>query len=355
MAGLTLSRLVALLTLVTTAAGQITSTGATVKLGEFSYFINPHKAGIVAPLNGSDLPSGPYFVDSAGSAYRTYRLYDDFVGAFAESLLQKPDGSFETLTAKISSSATMSIGVLSRLYFTRTKEKPLAGIRIGVKDLFDLGGVKKSNGNRAWYHFYPEAEKTAPAIQNLIDAGAVIVGQQIPAQFAQGGTATADWIDYHAPFNPRGDGYNDAGGSSTGGGASIAAYDWLDLAVGTDTGGSIRGPAAEGGVFGNRPSWGSGSHALGLHVTEIADEWTKSRPKAAQNASINEVLDRVYAIKRWDFADQTPDSELVAAETNRTMFRDWLQSELLTPDEETCSSAIIIYATVLADPVPRNV
>lgn len=37
------------------------------------------------------------------------------------------------------------------------------------------------------------------------------------------------------------------------------------------------------------------------------------------------------------------------------MFRDWLQSELLTTDNETCSSAIIIYATVLADPVPRNV
>ncbi|KAL7916221.1 hypothetical protein GGI35DRAFT_485531 [Trichoderma velutinum] len=126
-----------------------------------------------------------------------------------------------------------------------------------------------------------------------------------------------------------------------------------------------------------------------LHVSEIADEWIKSRPDAAQNASINEVLDRVYTIKvekdvvrlvrepfyadysakhdgalpavdpantnRWDFADQTPDSELVAAETNRTMFRDWLQSELLTPDDETCSSAIIIYATVLADPVPRNV
>lgn len=238
MAGFTLSRLVALLTLATSTAGQITSTGATVKLGELSYFINPHQAGniprsslnairdvpsafgftpvtvvatatnpsglnafltnwtniddvfqagfaqvvflagqkssstqnllgtnaVVAPLDASDLPSGPYFVDSAGSAYRAYRLYDDFVGAFAESLLQKPDGSFETLSAKISSSATMSIGVPSRLYFTRTKEKPLAGVRIGVKDLFDLNGVKKSNGNRAWYHFYPEAEKTAPAI-----------------------------------------------------------------------------------------------------------------------------------------------------------------------------------------------
>ncbi|EHK22503.1 uncharacterized protein TRIVIDRAFT_2199, partial [Trichoderma virens Gv29-8] len=427
------------------------------------------KNAVVAPLDASDLPSGPYFIDSTGSVYKAYRLYDDFVGAFAESLLQKPDGSFETLSAKVSSSATVSIGVPSRLYFTKTKEKPLAGVRIGVKDLFDLKGVRKSNGNRAWYHFYPAANKTAHAIYNLIDAGAVIVGQQIPAQFAQGGSPTADWIDYHAPFNPRGDGYNDAGGSSTGGGASIAAYEWLDLAVGTDTGGSIRGPAAMGGSFGNRPSWGSVSadgcmslsptmdtigfitrdpvlwdaaqaalykskytsyagdktpkwpkkvyHIGGwgdlaplddltqvlvnvrdkiieltgseLHVTEIADEWDKTRPKAAQNATIDEVLDRVYVTKvqkdvvrlvrepfyadysakhdgalpavdpantiRWDFADQTSESDLAAAEANRTMFRDWLQSELLTPDEETCSSAIIIWATYLADPTPRNV
>jgi hypothetical protein len=75
-----------------------------------------------------------------------------------------------------------------------------------------------------------------------------------PSQFANGETATADWVDYHSPFSPRGDGYQDPSSSSSGAGASLGSYDWLDIAVGSDTGGSIRGPAGVNGVFGNRPS-----------------------------------------------------------------------------------------------------
>lgn len=95
---------------------------------------------------------------------------------------------------------------------------------------------------------------TGTAIQRLIDAGAQVVGLQKPSQFANGETATADWVDYHSPFNPRADGYQDPSSSSSGAGASIASYAWLDLAVGSDTGGSIRGPSQVQGLFGNRPS-----------------------------------------------------------------------------------------------------
>ncbi|MFW2516840.1 amidase family protein, partial [Aliarcobacter butzleri] len=82
------------------------------------------------------------------------------------------------------------------------------------------------------------------------------MGLQKASQFANGEVATADWVDYHAPFNPRGDGYRDASSSSSGAGASIASYEWLDLAIGSDTGGSIRGPATVQGLFGNRPTHG---------------------------------------------------------------------------------------------------
>jgi hypothetical protein len=78
-----------------------------------------------------------------------------------------------------------------------------------------------------------------------------------------------DWVSQLAPFNPRGDGYNDPSSSSSGAGASIASYSWLDLAVGSDTGGSIRGPAGQQGLFGNRPSRGlvSLDHVMPLSPT----------------------------------------------------------------------------------------
>ncbi|KIP02518.1 hypothetical protein PHLGIDRAFT_79016, partial [Phlebiopsis gigantea 11061_1 CR5-6] len=91
----------------------------------------------------------------------------------------------------------------------------------------------------------------------LIDGGAVIVAKAKASQFANGETATDDWVDYHAPYNPRGEGYQDGSSSSTGSGTSVAAYPWLDYAVGSDTGGSMRGPAGANGVYGNRPSHGA--------------------------------------------------------------------------------------------------
>ena len=77
---------------------------------------------------------------------------------------------------------------------------------MGVKDIYDVAGVHTSNGNRAWYHLYPPATANALAIQRLVDAGAIIVGKMKTSQFANGEEATADWVDYHSPFNPRGDG-----------------------------------------------------------------------------------------------------------------------------------------------------
>lgn len=104
---------------------------------------------------------------------------------------------------------------------------------------------------------YPAKNVTAPAIQRLIDAGAIVVGKAKTSQFANGEIATDDWVDLHAPYNPRGDGYQDAGSSSTGPASALSSYDWLDLAVGSDTGGSMRNPAGACGLFGNRPSLGA--------------------------------------------------------------------------------------------------
>lgn len=212
----------------------------------------------VLPSNGSPsaIPSGPYFASPDGSLYQPLRLYSDFQGAFTQPLIANSDGTYAALPANVAGIQSPAVGVPSRLYYTATPAKPLAGIRLGVKDIYDIAGVKTSNGNRAWYGLFPPATVNAVAVQILIDAGAIIVGKMKTSQFANGETATADWVDYHSPFNPRGDGYQDPSSSSSGPGAGEGSYPWLDISLGSDTGGSIRGPSQVQGVFGNRPSHG---------------------------------------------------------------------------------------------------
>lgn len=233
---------------------------------------NLGRSTVLSDLATRNIPKGPYFLNTAtGDLHPVYRLYDDFAGAFNEALLSNPDGSFQTLSAKIPGSATLTIGVPSRLYFEPSESKPLAGVRVAVKDIFALEGVKRSNGNRAWYHLYPPSNTTGTAVSRLIDAGAVIVGTQRVSQFATSEVATVDWVDYHSPFNPRGDGYQDPSSSSSGAGASVASYEWLDCALGTDTGGSIRSPAGVSGLFGNRPSHGAVSLDHTMPLSEPFD------------------------------------------------------------------------------------
>jgi hypothetical protein len=203
------------------------------------------------------IPAGPYFMSSTtGEIFQAYRLYSDVQGAFTEGLKPNSDGSYSILSAAIPGAQSLTIGVPSKLYYTKTADKPLAGVRLGVKDIYDIAGIKTSCGNRAYYDLYPPRTVTGTAVQRLIDAGAVIIGKMKTSQFANGETATADWVDYHSPFNIRGDGYQDPSSSSSGPGAGIGAYDWLDIGLGSDTGGSIRGPSEVNGCFGNRPSHG---------------------------------------------------------------------------------------------------
>ncbi|KAJ6091605.1 hypothetical protein N7467_003574 [Penicillium canescens] len=205
-----------------------------------------------------NLPKGPYFVSTkTGKIFKAYRLYEDSNLAFLEPAISDEDGGFLRLMATSGSVLGRSVAVPSRLYFTSTPEKPLAGLRLGVKDIYHVKGIATSGGNRAYYSLYGTQNATGSAIQRLIDQGAIFVGKMGTVQFANGDEPTADWVDFHCPFNARGDGYLDPSGSSTGPGAGMGAYEWLDIAVGSDTGGSMRGPAGANGLFGNRPTVGA--------------------------------------------------------------------------------------------------
>ncbi|KAL2820955.1 amidase signature domain-containing protein [Aspergillus cavernicola] len=204
------------------------------------------------------LPIGPYFASTkTGEIFKAHRLYADDYNAFLQPAVSDEKGGYLPLSATSESALGNSIAVPSRLYYSMTPEQPLAGLRLGVKDIFHVKGLRTSGGNRAYYSLYEPCNATGSAIQSLLDQGAVLVGKMGTVQFANGDRPTADWVDFHCPFNPRGDGYQDPSGSSTGPGAGMGAYNWLDIAVGSDTGGSMRGPAGAQGLFGNRPSTGA--------------------------------------------------------------------------------------------------
>ncbi|KAJ2980269.1 hypothetical protein NQ176_g2746 [Zarea fungicola] len=145
--------------------------------------------------------------------------------------------------------------VPSRCYFSPSKDRPLAGARICVKDNIDIAGHKTTLCNRAWTDLYPAKTETAPCIQVLIDAGAVIVGKvKLQAMIMR--EEPLECVEFSAPFNPRADGYQVPSGSSHASAASIASYDWLDFSIGSDTNGSGRKPASYNGCFSIRPSTG---------------------------------------------------------------------------------------------------
>ncbi|KAH8112112.1 amidase signature enzyme [Phellopilus nigrolimitatus] len=223
------------------------------------------------------LPAGPYVLskDPSGSinVYEPRKLFFDETQSFFKSVHPLKDGSFTVVSASLDTDSSPYIGVPSRVY-AEAKDKnklPLAGVRVTVKDIYFLKGLKASCGNRAFYMTYGARNATGPAVARLGALGADIVGMTKTVQFANGDRATADWVDYHAPFVLRGDGYREPSGSSTGAGASTSTHDWLDVGIGSDTGGSIRGPAGANGIYGIRPSVGAISLDKVMPLSDVLD------------------------------------------------------------------------------------
>jgi aspartyl-tRNA(Asn)/glutamyl-tRNA(Gln) amidotransferase subunit A len=127
---------------------------------------------------------------------------------------------------------------------------PLHGIPIGLKDLIDTAGVKTTCGSALFADRVPSED--AFIVQRLKRAGAVLIGKQNMQEFAYGGTSTSS---YFGPVHNPWDTDRIAGGSS-GGSAAAVASGMCFAAIGTDTGGSVREPAAFCGIVGLKPTYG---------------------------------------------------------------------------------------------------
>src|SRR5438045_1289793 len=127
---------------------------------------------------------------------------------------------------------------------------PLHGIPIGLKDIYETAGVPTTGHSKVMQDHVPKAD--AFSVKKLRDAGAVVMGKLATHEFALGGPSfDLPWPPARNPWDTT----RFTGGSSSGTGASVAAGLVLG-GTGSDTGGSIRGPAAFCGLAGIKPTYG---------------------------------------------------------------------------------------------------
>ncbi|MGH7753641.1 MAG: amidase, partial [Gemmatimonadales bacterium] len=129
---------------------------------------------------------------------------------------------------------------------------PLDGLRFAVKDLIDIAGHRTGCGNPTWRDTHPAATVSAVCVEQLLGAGARCVGKTVTDELAF--SLLGENHFYGTPLNPKAP--DRVPGGSSSGSASAVACGLADFALGTDTGGSVRVPAGNCGLWGLRPFHG---------------------------------------------------------------------------------------------------
>jgi len=131
----------------------------------------------------------------------------------------------------------------------------LAGIPVGIKDLFCTKGIKTTCASKMLENFVPTYESTVT--QKLLDAGAINLGKLNMDEFAMGSTNTNSYFGAVInPYKENNSNNNLVPGGSSGGSACAVAANLCTIATGSDTGGSIRQPASFTNIVGVKPTYG---------------------------------------------------------------------------------------------------
>jgi amidase len=166
-----------------------------------------------------------------------------------------------------------------------TGSGPLSGRTVAVKDMFAVEGHVSSYGHPRWRQTHGPAERTAPVVSRLLAAGASAAGLAKLDQIAW--SIIGNVSEGIAPLNPAYPDRFTCGSSS--GPASAVACGLADIGIGTDTGGSVRAPAAACGLFGLRPTHGAISTDGVLPLAPLFDTvgiFTRDLPQLAQVLSL---------------------------------------------------------------------
>lgn len=130
----------------------------------------------------------------------------------------------------------------------------LDGVPLGIKDLFCTKDIRTTAASRILENFIPPYESTVT--KNLLDAGSIFIGKTNLDEFAMGGANLTSYFGQAVNPIKRADGKEVVTGGSSGGSAAAVAASMCAGATGTDTGGSIRQPAAFCGIVGIKPTYG---------------------------------------------------------------------------------------------------
>ncbi|WP_025029076.1 amidase [Nitratireductor aquibiodomus] len=165
-------------------------------------------------------------------------------------------------------------------------EGPLAGLTLGVKDIFDVAGYPTGGGNPRRAEIHSCAPGTTPPIQSLLDAGARFIGKTQTDELTF--SMIGQNAHYPAPVN-RAAPQRFTGGSSSGSAAAVAGG-LADIAAGSDTNGSIRAPASYCGLIGLRTTHGRIPLDGAMPLAPSFDTFGWFARDAATYARVGEVL-----------------------------------------------------------------
>ncbi|MFJ5699926.1 amidase [Arthrobacter sp. NPDC093139] len=263
------------------------------------------------------------------------------VAQFLEIIEQKSD--LNAFTCVFAESALEAAEKVDGLIAAGTDPGPLAGKVVAVKDLIEVEGYATTAGTKAYRS--PTATRDADVVARLREAGAVIIGMTNLHALAYGAMSNSG--DWGAVGNPlRGDTLS---GGSSGGSATAVAAGMVDIALGTDTAGSIRIPASLCGVVGLKPTYGRIS-TKGVHpLAPSLDHVGPITRTVADSALVMQVLTGWDATWRRELL---ADLKGVVVGLPHRFFFDHLEEEVRTAVDHAVDSLQELGATIHKVDIP---
>lgn len=220
----------------------------------------------------------------------------------------------------------------------------LNGLSFAVKDCMDIKNKVTGFGNPTWLDTHPPAVAHALCVELLLSQGAICAGKTVTDELTY--SLVGENFFYGTPINPRCP--DRVPGGSSSGSASSVACGLVDFALGTDTGGSIRVPASNCGIYGYRPTHGRIPTA---GVLPLAPSLDTVGILAKDSATLKSVASTLLGL---DFSNHVACHKIVLVEDVLTACEPNVQKAVLEYLDQHCSYSTIQLANITSKEVTLN-